>query len=126
MLRIFLIIINNILINGKMVSSEKLLKYLVKEFIKTNLKPIYKLFKLLISYLSFIFRFNITNSQHLNYKFLLVLEYRTLFGLKFLLSNIKSRIKQNLLLNINKLLVQKKLIYIKIFEYKKLLVFYRW
>lgn len=126
MLRIFLIIINNILINGKMVSSEKLLKYLVKEFIKTNLKPIYKLFKLLISYLSFIFRFNITNSQYLNYKFLLVLEYRTLFGLKFLLSNIKSRIKQNLLLNINKLLVQKKLIYIKIFEYKKLLVFYRW
>lgn len=114
------------LINGKMVSSERLLKYLVKEFIKTNLKPIYKLLKLLISYLSFIFRFNIINSQQLNYKFLLVLEYRTLFGLKFLLSNIKLGIKQNLLLNINKLLVQKKLIYMKVFEYKKLLVFYRW
>lgn len=119
--------INNIILKGNKILNEKFFKYLVKQIIESNVKSSFKLFQLITNYLSFIFKYNIKITKKLfNFKFLFFLKKKVLFSLKFLISKIKHNNNLNLLNNLNSFLLFKKQSYIKIFEFKRLLFFYRW
>lgn len=127
MFKLFFIFINKILVNGKYIVSENLLKYFIKYLLKSNFKFNYKFIQLLISYLSFIFRCNlILENKRLNCKFIIFTNNKILLGIKFLFKYITFNSKIDLLQNITYLLLRKKTITSEILKYKKLFLFYRW
>lgn len=117
--------IKNVLLNGNITTTEKLYKCLVKQLLKNSLKSYLKLFQLFVSHLSYLVKFNI-KAKYLNYKSLFLLSCKISFSLKSLKSQIMFRNQFNLQENINNLLSIKKQLYYKIFDFKKLLLFYRW
>lgn len=117
--------IKNILLNGKKTITENLFKYLVKQLLKSYLKSYYKVFQLFINHLSYLVKFNIKVKQ-LNYKSLFLLNCKFSFSLKLLTNKIMFHNRFSLIENINNLLVIKKELHHKIFDYKKLLLYYRW
>jgi hypothetical protein len=110
------IFINSVLHSGKSILSEKLLKFLIKCLVKANLKYSYILLKLFSSSLSSILKLKPKKQDN---KLVNVLNYNLCFSFKFLINNI-------LLNNINKFLIEKEQIYSKLFDYTRLLSFYRW
>lgn len=125
MLKIRKKFIKNVLLNGNITVTEKLYKYLVKQLLRNSFKTYLKLFQLFVNHLSHLVKFNV-KAKHLNYKSLFLLSCKISFSLKSLKSQIMFRNQFNLKENINNLLFIKKQIYYNIFDYKKLLLFYRW
>lgn len=114
---------NSILFNGKSMSSEKLLKFLIKRLIKISFKFYYKLLKLLSAYLSsvFIFKKNVKLNKLFN-----ISNDKIHFGLKYIVNNLKLNNKHTLLLDLSELFMKNKQLFVKFFEYSRLLFFYRW
>jgi hypothetical protein len=127
MSRAIKILTNSILISGKTISSEGLLKLLIKYVLKVNLKFSYKLFKLLISYISSIFNLNL-KPQELGNKLSSSLNYNLYFNFKLLVNNIKlnNNYIPSVLFNINKLLTIRKEVCTTFLQYNRVLRFYRW
>jgi hypothetical protein len=118
---------NSILISGKTLSSERLLKFLIKCLLKAKVKSSYKLFKLLSSYISSTINLTL-KSQELSNKLASSFNYNLCFSFKSLVNNTKLNNKyiSSVLFNINKLIIIRKEVYTKLFEYNRVLLFYRW
>jgi hypothetical protein len=125
MFRVVKIFNNSLLLSGKAVCREKFLKFLLKCLVKANLKSSYQLFKLLSSYLAFVFKIKIKEPDTTLFN---VSSYSIYFSFKSLVNSVQLNRKyiKFLLLNINKFLTIKKQAYVKLLEQSKLLFFYRW